>query len=147
MPSNLELAARLNELLPASAYDWVAAMNDEQEVERRIEGLRELSWPDLEIVMVGPGGFSGTFRGAEGFRDAWKDWLGPFETYSVEIEEIREAGDHVIVLVRHTATVTGSDAPMDGTAAGIMTFRDGRLSRMEFNLDRDAAIRSVGLEQ
>jgi hypothetical protein len=36
---------------------------------------------------------------------------------------------------------------MHGTAAGIMTFRDGRLSRMEFNLDRDAAIRSVGLEQ
>jgi ketosteroid isomerase-like protein len=144
--TNLELAVRLNELLPASAADWAAAMKDDEEVERRIEALRDLSWPDLEIVMVGSGGFGGTFHGAEGFREAWDDWLSPFETYSVEIEQVQETGDKVVVLVRHTATVVGSDAPLHGTAAGVMTFRDGRLARLEFNLDREAALRSAGIE-
>jgi ketosteroid isomerase-like protein len=144
MPSNLELAAALNEILPTG--DWVAAMRDEEALGRRLDTLRELAWPDLEIAMAGPGGFTGTFHGVEGFREAWADWLQAFQTYEVEIEEIRESGEHVIGLAHHTATTHGSDVPMREPAAAIMTFRDGRLARLEFTLDRDAALRAAGLE-
>jgi ketosteroid isomerase-like protein len=145
MPSNLELAARLAEAFPAG--DWVVAMSDEDALARRLDALRELASPDLETAMVGPGGFTGTFRGVDGFREAWADWLRPFETYEVEIEEIRDAGERVIALAHHTATTHESDAPMREAVAAVMTFRKGRLTRIEFNLDRDAAIRSAGLTE
>jgi len=144
MPSNLELAAKLTEVLPTG--DWVTAMRDEEARASRLEVLRELAWPDLEVAMVGPGGFTGTFHGIDGFREAWEDWLRPFETYEVEVDDIKEAGDRVIGFAHHTATTHESAAPMREPAAAIMTFRDGKLAQIEFTLDREAALRSAGLD-
>jgi ketosteroid isomerase-like protein len=145
VPSNLELAAKMAEILPTG--DWVAATANEEELQRRLEVLRELASPDLEVAMIGPGGFTGNFHGIDGFRAAWDDWLGPFDTYSVEIEELREAGDRVVALARHTARPKGTEATVEGSVAAVMTFRAGNLVRIEFNLDRAAALRTAGLEQ
>ena len=144
MPSNLELAAKVGEILPTG--NWVAIMSDEGELGHRLDALRELAWPDLETTMVGPGGFTGTFQGIDGFREAWQDWLRPFQTYEVEIEDIKDTGEQVIVLAHHTATTHESEAPMREPAAAVMTFRGGRLARLEFTRDPAQAMRSVGLE-
>jgi ketosteroid isomerase-like protein len=141
---NPELLARLNEVMPTG--DWVEAMADEEGVRARLDSLREIAWPDLEIAMIGPGGFTGVFHGIDGFREAWDDWLRPFDRYAVEIEELRQRGEHVVALARHEATPTGTEATVEGAAAAVMTFRDGRLARIEFNLDREAALRAAGLE-
>jgi ketosteroid isomerase-like protein len=139
-----ELLAQLTEIMPMG--DWVEAMADEEGVRARLDSLRELAWPDLEIAMVGPGGFTGLFHGINGFREAWDDWLRPFDRYTVEIEELRQAGEHLVALGRHQATPNGTEATVEGAAAAVMTFRDGRLARIEFNLDREAALRAAGLE-
>jgi ketosteroid isomerase-like protein len=144
MPTNLELAARVGELLPQG--DWVAAMADADGLASRLDALRELAWPDLEVAMVGPGGFAGAFHGIDGFREAWEDWLRPFKTYEIEIEEIKEAGDCVVVFAHHTATSHESDVSMREPAAAVMTFREGRLARLEFTLDREAALQAAGLD-
>ena len=142
---NPELWARLGEIMPNG--NWVTAMADEDGVRARLDSLREVAWPDLEIAMVGPGGFTGVFHGIDGFREAWDDWLRPFDRYAVEIEELRVLGKHLVALARHEATPKGTEATVEGTAAAVMTFRDGRLARIEFNLDRDAALRAAGLEE
>ena len=142
---NPELVARLGEVMPTG--DWVEAMADEMGVRARLDSLRELAWPDLEIAMVGPGGFTGVFHGIDGFREAWDDWLLPFDRYTVEIEELRQRGQHVVALARHEATPKGTEATVEGPAAAVMTFRDGRLARIEFNLDREAALRAAGIEE
>jgi hypothetical protein len=140
-----ELVARLGEIMPSG--DWVAAMADEEGTRARLDSLRELAWPDLEISMVGPGGFTGTFHGIDGFREAWDDWLRPFDRYTVEIEELRQRGGRILALARHTATPKGTEATVEGEAAAVMTFRDGRLERIEFNLDREAVLREAGLAE
>jgi ketosteroid isomerase-like protein len=142
---NPELWARLGEIMPNG--NWVTAMADEDGVRARLDSLREVAWPDLEIAMVGPGGFTGVFHGIDGFREAWDDWLRPFDRYAVEIEELRVRGKHLVALARHEATPKGTEATVEGTAAAVMTLRDGRLARIEFNLDRDAALRAAGLEE
>ena len=142
---NPELLARLGEIMPNG--NWVTAMADEDGVRARLDSLREVAWPDLEIAMVGPGGFTGVFHGIDGFREAWDDWLRPFDRYAVEIEELRVRGKHLVALARHEATPKGTEATVEGTAAAVMTLRDGRLARIEFNLDRDAALRAAGLEE
>jgi ketosteroid isomerase-like protein len=140
-----ELLAQLGEIMPSG--DWVTAMADEEGVRARLDSLREVAWPDLEIAMVGPGGFTGVFHGIDGFREAWDDWLRPFDRYAVEIEELRLRGEHLVALARHQATPKGTEAIVEGAAAAVMTFRDGRLARIEFNLDPMAALRAAGLEE
>jgi ketosteroid isomerase-like protein len=142
---NPELVARLSEIMPTG--DWVEAMADEEGVRARLDSLRALARPDLEIAMVGPGGFTGLFHGIDGFREAWDDWLRPFDRYTVEVEELRVRGDHVVALARHEATPKGTEATVEGGAAALMTFRDGRLARIEFNLDPEAALRAAGIEE
>ena len=140
-----ELLAQLTEIMPMG--DWVEAMADEEGVRARLDSLREIAWPDLEIAMIGPGGFAGVFHGIDGFREAWEDWLRAFDHYTVEIEEVQVRGERLVALARHEATPKGTEATVEGTAAAVMTFRDGRLARIEFNLDPEAALRAAGIEE
>jgi ketosteroid isomerase-like protein len=142
---NAELVAQLARIMPVG--DWVEAMADEEGSRARLDSLRQIAWPDLEIAMVGPGGFTGVFHGVDGFREAWDDWLGAFDRYTVEIQELRERGEQLVALARHEATPKGTEASVEGAAAAVMTFRDGRLARIEFNLDPEAALRAAGLEE
>jgi ketosteroid isomerase-like protein len=114
----------------------------------RAEALAEVAAPDLETVMVGSvGGLTAEYRGVAGYEEAWADWMQPFETYSSRVEEIREApGDRLVVVTRQWATPRGSTGEVENEGTGVLTFRDGKLSRVEFYLDRAEALRATGLE-
>ena len=128
--------------------DWIEAMADERGYAERLKPLREIAVDDLEIAMVGPGGFTGTFKGVDGFRDAWSDWLEPFESYSIEPQDFRESGDRILFTGRQKAVPKGAEAEIESEAAAVFVFgEDGRLQRMEFHLDPEAARRSAGLAE
>jgi ketosteroid isomerase-like protein len=115
--------------------------------ETRAERMREISAPDLETAMIAEeGGLHAEFHGVDGYREAWTDWLEPFDSYRVELEEVRETADGLIVLTRQWVTPKGTDSSIAGEAAGVLRFADGRLQRIEFHLDRDAACRAAGLD-
>jgi ketosteroid isomerase-like protein len=119
--------------------------------ERRLALERALSgvaWPDFEMAMVAPGGWVGTERaGIEGYVAGWDDWLEPFESFRMEFAEILEGEDVVVVFVRQFGTPRGGGPEVESPGAGVLFFRDGRICRMEFHLDRDEALRSAGLPQ
>ncbi len=144
MPVDEATVVALADLMPEG--DWTEAFGDDAVNERR-RRLAELAAPDLETAMVGPGGFTGTFAGAEGFVDAWRDWLEPFESYVVEREEeIRRTDDAIVFFGRQMATPKGSASPMENEGATVAFFDEGKLKRIEFHLDRASALRSAGLE-
>ena len=82
--------------------DVVAVLDDEEAGGRVQQMLAELAEPDFEVVMVGPEYLPrATERtGAEGFREAWLDWTSPFESFRIELEQVIDAGEHVVTLVR-----------------------------------------------
>ena len=45
-----------------------------------------------------------------GFRNLWLDWLAPWATHRVEIEEAIDLGDRVLVFAEAQATIEGSSA-------------------------------------
>jgi ketosteroid isomerase-like protein len=114
----------------------------------RAEALAEIAAPDLETVMIGSvGGLTAEFHGVAGYEEAWADWLRPFETYSSSVEEIRQAPDgRLVVITRQWATPRGSTGEVENEGTAVLTFRDGKLSRVEFYLDRAQALRVAGLE-
>jgi ketosteroid isomerase-like protein len=114
----------------------------------RSEALAEFAAPDLETVMIGSvGGLTAEYRGIEGYQQAWADWLAPFESYSSRVEEVREApADRLVVVTRQRATPRGSTGEVENEGTGVLSLRDGKLSRVEFYLDRVEALRAAGLE-
>ena len=126
--------------------DVVEALRDEAARAAFRDELAPIAAPDIEILMVGPGGFSGSFNGVDGFLDAWADWLEPFSSYRMELDpEVRRGADVAVFFARQVAIPKGSASPVTNDAAAVAFFRDGKVARIEFHLDRAAALRSGGL--
>ncbi len=129
------------------AGDMVEELEDPDRTAERIELMRAIAAPELEVRMVGPG-LTGTFHGVESFEAAWRDWLEPFASYRIEPdEEVRMTDEAAVFFGRQVAIPKGGAGRMEGDAATVAFFNDdGRLSRLEFHLDRASALRAAGLE-
>ena len=98
----------------------------------------ELHDPDL------PGG--GTFLGREGLREYLCTYEEAWREYAVELEAHWEIGDTVLVFLHQTGIGRESAIEFELRDAHVWTFRDGRAVRWRTYLDRDEAMRAVGLK-
>jgi ketosteroid isomerase-like protein len=142
----VDVVSRIQEALVAG--DVVEGLHDPEAQARLRAMLAELTDRDFEVVMIGPDYLPQRLEtsGPDGFREAWLDWTSPFESFSVEVEEVLDAGDKVVSLVRQRGRTRTGGVEIQSEAAAVWTVRDGRLARVEFHLDRAQAMRSAGLE-
>lgn len=117
----------------------------------RYERLASLVTADFEVVggdLRGGGGLTTAGHGIEGLLAAWRDWLGPWESYWTQVEDFVDAGkDRVLVLVRDHGRLRGSDSEVENIAASVWTLREGKIARIEFHVDRKEALKAVGLKE
>jgi ketosteroid isomerase-like protein len=143
---NVELVRSLQ---PAPETDLAALFRDDATWEAAREGLGAVFDPDCESAIVMPGSGDAatrrTYRGVDGLRDAWLDWLAPWESYHVRIERLLDAGERVVVLPRDRGRRRGMEAEIESPVAAIWTVRDGRVIRAEFYASRDQALLDAGL--
>ena len=99
---------------------------------------------DFECVMITPFR-SDAYRGAEGFSAAWRDWLQPYSSFTAQIEDIVERDDLVVFLARQRAVTRHDGVEIENPSASLWRFRDGKLARVEFYLDRAHGLRAAGL--
>lgn len=133
--------------------DVVSALASEK-VEARVQAtLASLAEPDFKVTMVAPdsvgggllgGGFED--RGGGGFTRLWEEWSEPFAVLRIEVDEMIDAGEKIVSLVRQIGRTKRGGVEIEETAAAVWTIRDGKLSRVEFHLDRQAAMRAAGLD-
>jgi ketosteroid isomerase-like protein len=83
----------------------------------------------------------------EGFREMWLDWLQPWATYHVHVDEVIDAGDRVVVLVRDRARRHDVDAEVELISGSVWEVRDARIVRVEFCGDRAEALETAGLRE
>jgi hypothetical protein len=96
---NVEL---IRAMLPSPDTDIANLFRDDRLFASTVGGLEGLFHPDVESVPAWRGGGT-TYSGIDGFREMWIDWLEPWATYHVQVDEMIEAGDSVVVLVRDRA--------------------------------------------
>jgi ketosteroid isomerase-like protein len=101
---------------------------------------------DFECVAATSIGVT-TYAGLDGLREAWLDWLKPWATYRTEVEEIAHRASRVLVLYRNFGCLEAGTEEVKTNNAAVWTFRDGRLARAEFYIDRAEALKAVGLRQ
>ncbi|MFN2616789.1 MAG: nuclear transport factor 2 family protein [Thermoleophilaceae bacterium] len=67
---------------------------------------------------------AGTYRGHEGVRAYWQDWLDDFDIDGVLVEEAIQAGDRLMCVQRAVATGKGSGVQTELEYACLYTFGD-----------------------
>jgi hypothetical protein len=128
--------------------DVVAGLDDDEATLRIVEMFAELAEPGFEVVMMGPAYVGRAIEGSglEGFRAAWLEWTSAFESYRIDLERMIDAGDRVVSLVRMVGRTKTGGVEVEAPGAAVWTVVEGRLQRAEFHLDREAALRSAGLD-
>jgi ketosteroid isomerase-like protein len=99
---------------------------------------------DFECAMVGPYETL-TYSGPGGFAEAWREWMEPYSSFSIEVDELRELGDALLMLAHQRGVTRRDGVAIADKSGSIWRFRDGLLCRVEFYLDRDSALAAAGV--
>lgn len=85
------------------------------------------------------------YRGVDGLFKGWRDWLAPWSSYRLRVEDILDAGDEVVVLAQVNGRTARDGVEIEHPAAAVWTFEDGRIVRLRFYLDQGDALRAAGI--
>jgi ketosteroid isomerase-like protein len=140
--------ALVKALYPPPGTDIAALFRDEDTFARMREAFSSLVTDDFRSVMVAAVlGQPRTYAGLEGLRQNWLDWLEPWATYRTTIDELIDAGDRVVILLRDHGRRKDMDEEVELIGASIATFREGKLARWEDYADRAEALEAAGLAE
>jgi hypothetical protein len=127
--------------------DMAAAIADDELWARNAERIAS----DCEVRFANPPGVDlevmvRDYVGIEGLRKGWRNWLEPWDSYLITIEDFIDIGDgRVLVLVTSRSRFRDSTADVAEKAASIFRVKDGVVVEIDFYLDQDQARRDAGL--
>jgi ketosteroid isomerase-like protein len=118
-----------------TAAKWAA------DPDRSPEGL------DAYLAVYGPdsvwdmsAGGMGVFKGPEAIRRFFEDWVGAYDDYQSELEQIDDFGGGVVFGVSHLrGRPQGTTGYVDLRFASVNEWDDGRIARVTNYLDVDEA--------
>ncbi|MEK6251020.1 MAG: nuclear transport factor 2 family protein [Actinomycetota bacterium] len=87
------------------------------------------------------------YPGVEGFRVFLSDWLEAWEDYEFTLEELHDAGDKVVAVVRQGGVSKATGVPVEMHLAHVLTFREGKQIRQEMYASADEALEAAGLRE
>jgi ketosteroid isomerase-like protein len=105
--------------------------------------------PDIEIEFAGTAsGAPGlSYRGLDGLIEGWRDWLTPWQSYHIRVEDVLDAGANVVVLAAVRARTSRDGVEVEHRPAAVWTIRDGSVMAVHFFLERAEALRFAGIER
>ena len=107
--------------------------------------LAETFVPDVLLVEADAVPVGGrTYEGYAGVLAALEQISEAFDGLRMEPEEMRWAGDRLLVHIRLTASGRGSGVPVTAEFSHLFDFRDGLIARWEVHVSRQGAERALG---
>jgi ketosteroid isomerase-like protein len=122
-------------------YDAVAA-RDQAGVFAVYDAEVEL---DISRISLAALTGQGVYRGHDGLRDMFRDWYASFEDYNEGIEEIFEAGEHVISVSTGRGRGRTSRADVEMPFNIVWTIGGGKVIRLVWFPTRAEALQAVGV--
>jgi len=102
--------------------------------------------PEVEFdVSIRPEGK--VYRGHEGVAEALRTWTGTWEAFRMEVEELIDAGEHVISVERQSGRGRGSGLPLSQTYFSVFTLARGKITRIVWLQSRAEAFEAAGLRE
>jgi ketosteroid isomerase-like protein len=87
------------------------------------------------------------YRGHEDLRAFYREWYEAWGKYDEAVEELIEAGEHVIVVAKGRGRGRASGAEVGWTQYGVWTLRGGKIVRVAWFGTREAALEAAGLSE
>ena len=129
---NVDLVRTVYESFLSADFESALAMIDEAVV----WDLSHHNWPGPE-----------RYHGHAGVMEVLTEWMGSFEDYRVEVEDVKDGGDRVVAIQHETAIHKESRAGIDRRTASIYTIRDSRVIRIDNYLEPSDALEAAGLSE
>jgi ketosteroid isomerase-like protein len=107
----------------------------------------ELVSEELEWIAI-PGLGLGTYKGREGFVEFIELWVGEFDDWWLDVDQLIDAGDdRVVTIYRQTGTGKGSGASVEFHAGAVNELQDGKVIRVRNFSSPDEALEAAGLSE
>jgi ketosteroid isomerase-like protein len=88
------------------------------------------------------------YLGADGIRRFFADIEDAGPDFRIEVQRVQAIGDsHALALLRVSSTGRASGIVTGAESANVYDFIDGKISRIRIFLDRDEALKAVGLAE
>jgi ketosteroid isomerase-like protein len=88
------------------------------------------------------------FHGFDGFSEFLSAWTESYDDWSMEVEQLRDAGDtQVVGCLRQQGRLRGSDAVVRLRYGVIYTVEDGQIGRGKVYMTIEEALDAAGLEE
>jgi ketosteroid isomerase-like protein len=142
--------------MPSLTCTIIAVMSENVEIIRRaVEGfnrdgpraqeIRQITDPEAELVL--PGGLldAGYYRGRDVVLAAWEAYVGEFDPFHLEIEQLVDAGDSVVARFREQGRGKESGVEVDWLRYVVYTLHQGRVIRTQYFLEEAEALKAAGL--
>jgi ketosteroid isomerase-like protein len=111
-------------------------------------GWAEPAAPEFEYVAAGGApGFSGDYRGVEGFRRFLEQFWDEFDEPHAEPQEFIEAEDSVLAVITFRGRGRQSGVEVNMEAFQLWTFHDGKVVHGQGFFDRAEALDAAGLRE
>ncbi len=109
------------------------------DIDVAMEALAEdAEWHESEVLPD-----TGVYRGRDAIRAFLTEFLGSWERFHQTIEEVRQEGDRVLVMIHLEATGRGSTADVDARYAHLWTVSGTRGIRVDAFYDRAEALAAL----
>ena len=105
-----------------------------------------------DVVLIVPPNSSfpevGTFTGREAVGRWFGEWFRHFQPgYRFDVEEARDLGESVLLVASHHGRGRTSGAEVHMRTAYLYAVRDGKITRVEFDVDRDEVLKAAGISE
>lgn len=88
------------------------------------------------------------FRGRDGFFEFMRTWTEDWQTWSLRLERLVDAGaGRVVAIVHQSAVGKASGAPVEARTGLVFDLEDGRVIRMQNYLDPKQALEAAGVPE
>jgi ketosteroid isomerase-like protein len=115
-------------------------------IDQMAEVLREIAHPDFVTLMVSGSGPPGESTGVDGFKELLQDWISPYETFQLEVEDVIANEDKIVFLARQVAKTRHGGVEVTTESASVWWLKEGLVSQTAFYLDRRAGMRAAGVD-
>src|SRR5450631_2683050 len=109
--------------------------------------LHDFFAPDLEWHTRADLPDAGVRRGYEGLTRLRTEWTDAFDDFHYGLDELIDAGDRVVAVVRLCGCLRGSGHPVEVEETQVWKMRAGRATEVRAYLTRSHALKAVGLEE
>ena len=87
------------------------------------------------------------YYGRDGVAEALRVWTGTWEDWRLAVEQVIDAGDKVLAVVRESGRGKGSGVEINQRVFGLFTLREGKIVHRQGFLSEDEALAAAGLAE